>query len=155
MGFFFLYIHRMPRKIALVMALGVLTCCQWSLICFNFDRKADHPYFSFGLFCAFVFVFQLTLGPIAWIQTNELLQPRLTSLAASCNWLANFLTMLTVRLAQTYYPGVSAIKYFTILFALSCLLGGVFVMLWFPETVGRSREQLAEDSEEIFSFAPD
>ncbi len=85
---FIFFLHNMSRKIPLVGGLLLMSSTEASVLCFS-QAHAD-PIFVFSLSCFFVLVFELSIGPIGWIQVHEILEPKIAALATACNWMANF-----------------------------------------------------------------
>ncbi|KAJ1688310.1 hypothetical protein LUZ63_019700 [Rhynchospora breviuscula] len=90
---------------------------------------------------AFVISFSLGLGAIPWIIMSEILPVNIKSLAGSvatlANWLTSFAITMTANLLLTWSSGGTFTFYMLVsVFSL------VFVVLWVPETKGRTLEEI-------------
>ncbi|KAJ4749417.1 Sugar transporter ERD6 [Rhynchospora pubera] len=90
---------------------------------------------------AFVISFSLGLGAIPWIIMSEILPVNIKSLAGSvatlANWLTSFAITMTANLLLTWSSGGTFTFYMLVsIFSL------VFVVLWVPETKGRTLEEI-------------
>ncbi|KAJ6562956.1 hypothetical protein B0H10DRAFT_2445517 [Mycena sp. CBHHK59/15] len=105
--------------------------------------------------CSYLFVcsFAVSMGPVSWTYPAELFPTKVrgkaVSLATSANWVFNF------ALAWAVPPGLSHIAYKTyFIFGTFNFAAFVHIFFMYPETVGRSLEEV----EDIFSqghvFAP-
>ncbi|KAJ6834573.1 sugar transporter ERD6-like 6 [Iris pallida] len=89
----------------------------------------------------FVIAFSLGLGAIPWIIMSEILPVNIKSLAGSvatlANWLTSFIITMTANLLLSWSNGGT----FTIYTFVSALTL-VFVIIWVPETKGRTLEEI-------------
>ncbi|XP_038987489.1 sugar transporter ERD6-like 6 [Phoenix dactylifera] len=90
---------------------------------------------------AYVISFSLGLGAIPWIIMSEILPVNIKGLAGSVatlgNWLSSWAITMTANLLLSWSSGGT----FTI-YAVVCAFSLVFVILWVPETKGRSLEEI-------------
>ncbi|XP_074572645.1 sugar transporter ERD6-like 4 isoform X1 [Curcuma longa] len=90
---------------------------------------------------AFVVSFSLGLGAIPWIIMSEILPVNIKSLAGSvatlANWLTSFAVTMTANLLLSWSSGGTFLIY-AVVSALTLL----FVIIWIPETKGRSLEEI-------------
>ncbi|XP_042392442.1 sugar transporter ERD6-like 4 [Zingiber officinale] len=90
---------------------------------------------------AFVISFSLGLGAIPWIIMSEILPVNIKSLAGSvatlANWLTSFAVTMTANLLLSWTSGGTFLIY-AVMSALTLL----FVIIWVPETKGRSLEEI-------------
>ncbi|XP_078168232.1 sugar transporter ERD6-like 4 isoform X2 [Carex rostrata] len=90
---------------------------------------------------AFVISFSLGMGAIPWIIMSEILPVNIKSLAGSvatlANWLTSWIITMTANLLLTWSSGGTFTFYMVVsVFSL------VFVVLWVPETKGRTLEEI-------------
>ncbi|KAF3334831.1 sugar transporter ERD6-like 4 [Carex littledalei] len=90
---------------------------------------------------AFVISFSLGMGAIPWIIMSEILPVNIKSLAGSvatlANWLTSWIITMTANLLLTWSSGGTFTLYMVVsVFSL------VFVVLWVPETKGRTLEEI-------------
>jgi len=98
--------------------------------------------------CSYLFVctFAITMGPVSWTYPAEIFPMRVRakaiSLSTASNWLFNF------ALAWAVPPGLSTIAYKTyFMFGTFNLAAFIHIFFMFPETAGRTLEEV----EEIFA----
>uniref|UniRef100_A0A0D9WK52 Major facilitator superfamily (MFS) profile domain-containing protein n=2 Tax=Leersia perrieri TaxID=77586 RepID=A0A0D9WK52_9ORYZ len=91
---------------------------------------------------AFVISFSLGLGAIPWIIMSEILPVNIKSLAGSVATLANWLTAWLITMTASLMLSWSNGGTFAI-YAAVCSATLVFVILWVPETKGRTLEEIA------------
>jgi SP family arabinose:H+ symporter-like MFS transporter len=91
------------------------------------------------LYCA---SFAASLGPVTWVAISEIFPNKLRSKAMSVAvvslWLANFIVILTFPAILNRLGGGAAF----LIFDIMCVLLILFVFLKFPETKGKSLEEL-------------
>jgi len=95
--------------------------------------------------CSYLFVcsFAITMGPVSWTYPAELFPMRVrgkaVSLATASNWLFNF------SLAYAVPPGLNTIAWKTyFIFGTFNFAAFIHVFFMYPETVGRSLEEVEE-----------
>ncbi|XP_020571809.1 sugar transporter ERD6-like 4 [Phalaenopsis equestris] len=90
---------------------------------------------------AFVISFSLGLGAIPWIIMSEILPVNIKGLAGSVATLANWLTSWIVTMTATLLLNWSSGGTFA-LYAVLSVFTLVFVIIWVPETKGRTLEEI-------------
>uniref|UniRef100_A0A0A8XY31 Uncharacterized protein n=1 Tax=Arundo donax TaxID=35708 RepID=A0A0A8XY31_ARUDO len=90
---------------------------------------------------AYVVAFSFGMGAIPWIIMSEILPVSIKSLAGSfatlANWLTSFAITMTANLLLSWSAGGTFLSYMIVsTFTL------VFVILWVPETKGRTLEEI-------------
>jgi MFS transporter, SP family, arabinose:H+ symporter len=103
---------------------------------------------KFGGFAILIFIllyiasFAASLGPVTWVAISEIFPNKLRSKAMSVAivslWMTNFIVILTFPVILNRLGGGSAF----LLFDIMCILLILFVFLKFPETKGKSLEEL-------------
>lgn len=95
--------------------------------------------------CSYLFVssFAITMGPVSWTYPAELyslkVRGKAVSLATATNWLFNF------SLAWAVPPGLASIAWKTyFIFGTFNFAGFIHVFFMYPETVGRTLEEIEE-----------
>jgi sugar porter (SP) family MFS transporter len=99
------------------------------------------PYVCLIMMYLFVASFAYSWGPIGWVYPSEIyplrIRAKATSITTASNWLFNFIVGFTVpELMATINWGLYLI------FAGFGLLMCVWVLVWVPETKGRSLEEI-------------
>ncbi|PKA62026.1 Sugar transporter ERD6-like 6 [Apostasia shenzhenica] len=90
---------------------------------------------------AFVSSFSIGLGAIPWVIMSEILPVNIKGLAGSVATLANWLTAWIVTMTATLLLNWSTGGTFAI-YALVAIFALVFVIIWVPETKGRTLEEI-------------
>ena len=67
--FFVTLFHKLSRKLLLVGGFLLMASAEGSVICFLMDRE-EHTTFIMLLTCFFIVIFEITIGPIGWIQIH-------------------------------------------------------------------------------------
>ncbi|KAN0061336.1 high affinity glucose transporter [Thecaphora frezii] len=107
--------------------------------------RVEGPAAKAVIACSFLFVasYAPTWGPVSWTYPPELfgtaLRGKAGSISTSCNWIFNF--------ALSYFvpPAFQNIQWKSyLIFAVFCLAMTVHVFLAFPETAGKSLEEVEE-----------
>jgi MFS transporter, SP family, arabinose:H+ symporter len=103
---------------------------------------------KFGGFAILIFIllyiasFAASLGPVTWVAISEIFPNKLRSKAMSVAivslWMTNFVVILTFPVILNRLGGGSAF----LIFDIMCILLILFVFLKFPETKGKSLEEL-------------
>ncbi|KAF5354221.1 hypothetical protein D9756_006878 [Leucocoprinus leucothites] len=95
--------------------------------------------------CSYLFVcsFAITMGPVSWTYPAELyplkIRGKAVSLATATNWLFNF------ALAYAVPPGLNNIAWRTyFIFGTFNFAAFIHILFMYPETVGRSLEEIEE-----------
>ncbi|OBZ75357.1 High-affinity glucose transporter [Grifola frondosa] len=103
--------------------------------------------------CSYLFVcsFAITMGPVSWTYPAEIFPMRVRSKAVSIstatNWVFNF------ALAWAVPPGLSTIAYKTyFIFGTFNFAAFIHILFCFPETAGRSLEEIEEVFEQGHAF---
>ncbi|GJN15251.1 hypothetical protein PR202_gb02147 [Eleusine coracana subsp. coracana] len=132
------------------------TCCLCGILSqgtFRFlQSKIDsishesHMYYILSMISlvalvAFVIAFSFGMGAIPWLMMSEILPVSIKSLGGSfatlANWLTSFAITMTANLLLTWSVGGTFFSYMIVsAFAL------VFVILWVPETKGKTLEEI-------------
>ncbi|KAF9532893.1 hypothetical protein CPB83DRAFT_903395 [Crepidotus variabilis] len=93
--------------------------------------------------CLYLFIFGATWGPIPWLLGAEIFPMRARAkgmaLSTSVNWISNFvIAFITPPLFSAMEGG-----YYFLLLGF-CLLSGIFVYFVYPETAGKTLEELGD-----------
>lgn len=137
-------IHVIGRRTLLLWGLFVMALSLAMLSFFGFYPVSGGYIASLLSIALYVIAFAVSLGPIVWIVVAEIFplkaRGRSMSIAIFVNWLGNYLVSLLFLPLMEYakVAGVFA------LFAIICILGWIFVMLFVPETRGKSLEEIQE-----------
>ncbi|KDQ08027.1 hypothetical protein BOTBODRAFT_585605 [Botryobasidium botryosum FD-172 SS1] len=106
----------------------------------------DHKSITYGIIvCSYLFVcsFAITMGPVSWTYPSEIFPMRVrakaVSLSTASNWTFNF------ALAWAVPPALANISFKTyFIFATFCAAAAIHVFFCFPETKGRTLEEIEE-----------
>ncbi len=135
------------------MAVGSLMFCGF-FIALNRYHHTIGPLGIVGM-VLFIASFSLAWGPIPWSMMSELLPNRVRSLAGSIATLVNWTFASIVTVAFQDYKTAITPEFAWLSFAVVMVGSIVFVLLFVPETKGRSLEEIQEHFErgEIFALS--
>ncbi|CAN6345825.1 unnamed protein product [Urochloa humidicola] len=143
-------LDRAGRRILLIISTSGMTLCLLavSVVSFlkdNISHDSNTYYLlsmiSLVALVAFVIAFSLGMGAIPWLMMSEILPVSIKSLGGSfatlAAWLTSFAITMTANLMLTWNVGGTFLTYMIVsAFTL------VFVVLWVPETKGRTLEEI-------------
>lgn len=92
----------------------------------------------------FVASFAVSLGPVMWVLFSELFPNRLRALAVSCVGLVNSAVSFLVQLVFPWEIDALGSAFTFLVYGLIALVGLAWVLAAFPETRGRSLEELEQ-----------
>lgn len=95
---------------------------------------------------AFVVAFSVGMGSVPWVIVSEIFPPNIKGLAGSMATLANWSTTWAITLTANLLLDWSAAGTFTI-YAVVAACTVVFVILFVPETKGRTLEDIQSSYE--------
>ncbi|MEE4292983.1 MAG: sugar porter family MFS transporter [Xanthomonadales bacterium] len=145
-----LYIDKLGRRPLLLVGLTVIALCML-LLAYGFGQATYSPegelleinptLILIGIL-GFVAGFAMSLGPVMWVLFSELFPNRVRGIAISFVGLINSAVSFLVQLVfpwelENFGPSITFLIY-----GLFAAAGLVFVARFFPETKGRSLEQL-------------
>jgi sugar porter (SP) family MFS transporter len=145
-----LYIDKLGRRPLLLVGLTVIALCMM-LLAYGFGQATYSPegelleinptLILIGIL-GFVAGFAMSLGPVMWVLFSELFPNRVRGIAISFVGLINSAVSFLVQLVfpwelENFGPSITFLIY-----GLFAAAGLVFVARFFPETKGRSLEQL-------------
>lgn len=109
------------------------------------------PIFAFSMFVIF---FNLGIGPITWIMMGELFTSDVRCLAVSVASTLNFLLAFVVAITFGYIRDSMGIEGVFWIYSAFGILGLMFVVLFVPETKGKSIDeiQIMLSSGKVFMF---
>jgi len=150
---FMVFIDRVGRKKLLVpslLGMGAVLCVEATLANY-FDPSTSHngPALRAAISMFFLFsLFYTSLGLISWIYPAEVfptaIRARGTSVSTFTNWSLNLI------FAQCAPIGLSRLGYrFFYCFTAFNWVAAVLVLLFYPETAGRSLEEVAEVFDDV------
>ncbi|KAI8378022.1 general substrate transporter [Radiomyces spectabilis] len=154
-----LYLDRLGRRLTMItgalwMAVAMLLCgivmAATGHVSYNSDSGANEidmsgnksaSYFSIVMIYFFVAGFAYSWGPVGWVYPAEIyplnIRAKGTSITTAANWLMNFVISEIVPIM------LSTITWGTyIFFGCCCFVMAACVFLFFPETKGKSLEEM-------------
>lgn len=134
------YVDQMGRR-PLLLSSSIGLCLFLIIMAIVTNFKGLGGVMVFAL-CAYMACFSLGLGPLTWVGTTEVFSTRIRaksmSLAVSLNRLVSgVVASTTLPLTQALTPT----GYF-MFYAFLAALTGVYLYIFFPETKGRSLEEV-------------
>ncbi|KAH0554072.1 Facilitated trehalose transporter Tret1 [Cotesia glomerata] len=140
-------IDRLGRKILLYISSVVMIITLMTLGTFLYLKDSDFDVSNFGwlpLACIVIYIiaFSMGFGPIPWLMMGEILPAKIRGGAASVttgfNWFCAFLVTKTFQNIIELMKITGAFW----MYGGICVLGLLFVILFVPETSGRSLEEI-------------
>ncbi|KAF0927171.1 hypothetical protein E2562_030978 [Oryza meyeriana var. granulata] len=143
-------LDRAGRRILLIISSAGMTLSLLAVAVVFFFKDSisqdSHMYYTLSMISlvalvAYVIAFSFGMGAIPWIIMSEILPVSIKSLAGSfatlANWLTSFAITMTANLMLSWSAGGTFASYMVVsAFTL------VFVILWLPETKGRTLEEI-------------
>ncbi|HPA18488.1 MAG TPA: sugar porter family MFS transporter [Verrucomicrobiae bacterium] len=134
------FVDRAGRRVLLIIGTAVQAAALF-VVGLLFGRGGPGWMLLAGVLC-FVAAFAMAMGPVSWIVNSEIFPTKLRGRAMSVSifllWLACFIVSQTFpMLLEAAGPS----RTFWVYSGLS-LLSMVFVILWIPETKGRTLEEI-------------
>ncbi|CAG5095768.1 Similar to Tret1: Facilitated trehalose transporter Tret1 (Culex quinquefasciatus) [Cotesia congregata] len=140
-------IDRLGRKILLYISSVVMIITLMTLATFLYLKDSHFDVSNFGwlpLACIIIYIiaFSMGFGPIPWLMMGEILPAKIRGGAASIttgfNWFCAFLVTKTFQNIIELMKITGAFW----MYGGICVLGLLFVILFVPETSGRSLEEI-------------
>jgi SP family arabinose:H+ symporter-like MFS transporter len=136
-----LTIDKLGRKPLLIFGVGGIALFMF-LLAFGFGQPSVDPDLILIGILGFVACFAVSLGPVMWVLFSELFPNSLRGLAISIVGLVNSAVSFLVQLVFPWELAVLGNSLTFFLYGLFALIGLVIVVRVFPETKGRSLEDL-------------
>ncbi|URE02624.1 Sugar transporter [Musa troglodytarum] len=150
-------LDRAGRRILLIIStIGMTLSLLLVSVAFFLEgvfSEESHSYYVLSILSlvglvAYVIAFSLGVGAIPWIIMSEILPVNIKSLAGSvatlANWLTSFVITMTANLLLNWSTG-GTFSIYAVVSALTVL----FVIIWVPETKGRTLEEIQWSFREI------
>jgi sugar porter (SP) family MFS transporter len=148
--FIFFFLDRIGRKpplyfgaigMAISLAVEAAINAKWGGV-----NSTNHPAQTAGVAFIIIFsalFFSVSFGPISWVYQSEIFPMRVraigTSVCTCANWASN------VLISQVSPIGMARLQYkFYILFVVTNIVNALVVFFFFPETKGKSLEEMDE-----------
>ena len=135
------FIDRIGRRPLLVVGLTGIAVCML-LLAYGFASADTNPMLILAGILGFVASFAMSLGPVMWVLFSELFPNRVRGLAISFVGLINSAVSFTVQLVFPWELETLGNSITFLIYGLFAIAGLVLVIRVFPETKGRSLEQL-------------
>ena len=136
-----LTIDKLGRKPLLIFGVGGIALFMF-LLAFGFSQPSIDPDLILIGILGFVACFAVSLGPVMWVLFSELFPNSLRGLAISIVGLVNSAVSFLVQLVFPWELAVLGNSLTFSLYGLFALIGLVIVVRVFPETKGRSLEDV-------------
>lgn len=135
------WVDRIGRRPLLIIG-SVGMAISLSALSLAFYTHRFDGLFILAFILLYIACFAASLGPVTWVAVSEIFPNKLRSKAMSVAvvalWLANFVVILVFPVILNRLGGGMAF----LIFDLMCILLILFVTLKFPETKGKSLEEL-------------
>lgn len=147
-----LVVDRLGRRLLLMTSAAVMGLCGLAMGLYFYlnsgegrDRSLD--WVPVLVSCVYMMGFSFGLGPVPWLYVGELFQDRVKGLASSVanssNWLCAF---LVTKFFPTVNEELGVYVSFWV-FGACCLAGVVAIAVFFPETKGRTLDEIQDELE--------
>lgn len=145
-----LVVDKLGRRLLLLFSIVVMGICLCGLGVFfylldaNSDAIGSLGWLPITSLCLFMVAFSLGFGPVPWLMAGELFAPDikgfLGAIAGTFNWLLAFvITKFFANFKEAMGNGPTFW-----LFMVFCAIGFVFVLLFVPETKGKSFQAIQD-----------
>lgn len=137
-------IDRLGRRILLITSISAMCLCNIAIGFFYFmvdhDEKtaATLKWLPVIALCLYIISFSLGLGPISWVLIGELFTAEVKGPAGSASGTVSWLLAFSVTKSfpsMTVFFGQGQTFW---IYAIFCALGSIFVLIFVPETKGKS-----------------
>lgn len=144
---------RLSRRILLITSFTFMAVAAGSLAIYYHvmlsNRSAEQTWLPLLGLCVFVSAYASGVGPIPWLMLQEIFPSnvvrRATAITAGFHWfLAFIVTKLYQNLVDLVKPGWTLWH-----FAVTCIIGGLFVYFFVPETRGKTLEEIHNEFDGI------
>lgn len=139
------------RRILLMLSFFLMALSLGGLAIYyhmKFDTlgmSSNNTWIPLFTLCLYVSVYAAGVGPIPWLMLREIFPPnvtrRATAITAGFHWFLAFgVTKLYQNLEDLIKPGWTLWH-----FAVTCIIGAIFVFFFVPETKGRTLEDIQNE----------
>ncbi|XP_034248330.1 facilitated trehalose transporter Tret1-like [Thrips palmi] len=145
-----LVVDRLGRKMLLMTSAGIMGLCSLAMGFYFYlnrgaarDRTLD--WVPVLVSCVYMMGFSVGLGPVAWLYVGEIFPDRVKGVASS---VANASNWVCAFLVTKFFPIVNeslGVQVSFWAFGACCLVGVAAVGLLFPETKGKTLDQIQEE----------
>lgn len=132
-------VDRLGRKPLLIIgSIGMAIGAFGIAMCDHFSFKGYIPVLAVIVYAAF---FMMSWGPICWVLISEIfpntIRGKAVAMAVAFQWIFNYIVSSTFPPLYDFSPMISYGLYGVI-----CVLAGIFVWKWVPETKGKTLEDM-------------
>uniref|UniRef100_A0A336LQF3 Facilitated trehalose transporter Tret1 n=1 Tax=Culicoides sonorensis TaxID=179676 RepID=A0A336LQF3_CULSO len=145
-----LVVDKLGRRLLLLFSIVVMGICLCGLGVFFYLKDEESEiidnlgWLPITSLCIFMIAFSLGFGPVPWLMAGELFAPDikgfLGAIAGTTNWLLAF---VITKFFASLSEGIGNGPTFW-LFMGFCVVGFVFVLLFVPETKGKSFQHIQD-----------
>ncbi|XP_045506487.1 facilitated trehalose transporter Tret1-like [Colias croceus] len=148
-----MFLKKVRRRVLLLISFTAMALSLGTLAMYYHlkasNLSANNTWVPLFTLCMFVSVYAVGVGPIPWLMLREIFAPnvrrRATAITAGFHWFLAFgVTKLYQNLVQLVSPGWALWH-----FAVTSLIGTIFVYFFVPETQGRTLEEIQNEFDGI------
>lgn len=136
-------VERLGRRWLLITGALTMAAAHIAVTSSLASESSVGAYFAIAFVFVFTFGFSATWGPIVWVVQSETMPLRVRAkggaLATTSNWVMNAIIGKACPLIVDRIE-----EYIYLMFAVLCLLGGLYTYVCVPETKGVALEDVAE-----------
>lgn len=141
-------VDRWGRKPLMVAGCTGMGLCLFGMYFVSGEGNAGHGTLKLIFILGYIACFALSLGPVTWVILAEIFPTRVRGralgLATFCLWLGDYLVTQTYPMMadhawlKAYFRGAFPF----LLYGVFCVVEVLFVLLWVPETKGKTLEDI-------------
>ncbi|CAK1541159.1 unnamed protein product [Leptosia nina] len=148
-----MFLKKVRRRVLLLISFTLMALSLGTLAMFYHlkasNLSAHNTWVPLSSLCLFVSVYAVGAGSIPWLMLREIFAPnvrrRATAITAGVHWFLAFgVTKLYQNLVHLVSPGWTLWH-----FAVTCLIGTIFIYFFVPETKGRTLEDIHNEFDGI------
>ncbi|XP_038219545.1 facilitated trehalose transporter Tret1-like [Zerene cesonia] len=148
-----MFLKKVRRRVLLLISFTAMALSLGTLAMYYhlkpWNVSTNNTWVPLFTLCMFVSMYAVGVGPIPWLMLREIFAPnvrrRATAITAGFHWFLAFgVTKLYHNLVQLVSPGWALWH-----FAVTSLIGTIFVYFFVPETQGRTLEEIQNEFDGI------
>ena len=134
------------RRPLLLFSIAGMTACLVSLSFTIQNQKLSA--ITVTIMCCYMAFFSIGSGPLTWLGVSEVFPTVIRAKAMSLATSVNRLVAALVTMTQMTLTNLMGSRYYFIMFGIFAFISGIYIYIFFPETKGRSLEEITVFFEE-------
>merc|ERR1712137_197880 len=128
------------RRPLLLLSIAGMTVCLISLSFTIENTKLSA--ITVTIMCCYMAFFSVGSGPLTWLGVSEVFPTVIRAKAMSLATAVNRLVAASVTMTQVTLTKLLGSRNYFILFGILAFISGIYIYIFFPETKGRSLEEI-------------